>query len=208
MLKQKSKITANEDFIQKNFKPMPAANTAEPFNSSEYFFELKWDGVRCLAYFDQNSTTLIGSDGQLLQPMFPELKDLYKQVMNKCVLDGELIIFNNGKQDIVELQRRIKLTNESSVIIMANRYPAAFVAYDILYLKGKTTVNFPLAKRKKLLLEQIQENKHLIITRYISTDGIHLFNMAKKHKLKGVVAKKMDSIYDSNNRSGNWLNII
>lgn len=52
-------------------------------------FELKLDGIRCIAYCDSYCTDLRNKRDVKLIPRFPELKDLHKQCNEKCILDGE-----------------------------------------------------------------------------------------------------------------------
>ena len=39
-------------FESKNISPMLLEHISKPFNSEDYIFELKLDGIRCLAYLD------------------------------------------------------------------------------------------------------------------------------------------------------------
>lgn len=45
-------------FEEKNISPMLLHEVKEPFNSDEYIYELKLDGIRCVAYVDTKSVVL------------------------------------------------------------------------------------------------------------------------------------------------------
>lgn len=77
-------------FDTKGIKPMLIAEMKEHFNDINYIYELKLDGVRCLAYLDKDSTDLRNKRDFKLLPRFPELANLNKYVNEKCILDGEL----------------------------------------------------------------------------------------------------------------------
>lgn len=62
----------------------------------------------------------------------------------KCILDGELIVPVGGKPDFYELQKRTLATTPFKIQLAVSRYPAAFVAYDILYADGKQLAELPL----------------------------------------------------------------
>ncbi|GAA0220874.1 ATP-dependent DNA ligase [Metaclostridioides mangenotii] len=94
-------------FDEKGIKPMLIAEMQEAFDSPDYIFELKLDGIRCIAYLDNDSTDLRNKRDFKLISRFPELDQLHRYVNEKCILDGELIAMKNGVPDFYELQRRI-----------------------------------------------------------------------------------------------------
>lgn len=74
--------------------------------------------------------------------------------------------------------------------LASTKYPASFVAYDIIYDSGKMTIDLPLMERKKILQETVVENNFISISRYVEENGIALFEAAKVQNLEGIVAKK------------------
>lgn len=70
-----------------------------PFDDDAYIYEIKMDGVRCLAYLYKDHVELINKRHLKLNSKFPELKSLYKQAKKPCVIDGELHVFQDGKSD-------------------------------------------------------------------------------------------------------------
>lgn len=192
-------------FTEKTIKPMLIKDMEAPFDSPNYIYELKLDGLRCIAYLDENLTELRNKRNLRLLSKFPELKDINKQVKERCILDGELIVLKNGVPDFFELQHRSLLTDTFKMQLSYSKFPASFVAYDILYIKDHDTLELPLMERKKLLKEVVIENETLAVSRYIKEQGIELFNLAKKQNLEGVVAKVMDSKYYLDKRTKDWI---
>ena len=66
-----------------------------PFDDDAYIYEIKMDGVRCLAYLYKDHVELINKRHLKLNSKFPELKSLYKQAKKPCVIDGELHVFQD-----------------------------------------------------------------------------------------------------------------
>ena len=95
-------------YKEKIIKPMLISKMTEPFNDSDWIYELKLDGIRCIAYLDNNDkeTELRNKRNMRLLPKVPELTDIYINVKERCILDGELLILKNGVPDFFELQRR------------------------------------------------------------------------------------------------------
>ena len=50
---------------------------------------------------------------------FPELSDLYRNVSGKCILDGEVVVLNNGVPDFFALQKRTLLTDRFKIDLEA-----------------------------------------------------------------------------------------
>lgn len=99
-------------YEKKNIKPMLIAEMKDAFDSPDYIYELKLDGVRCIAYLDNGSTELLNKRNLRVSPIYPELNDINKQVNKRCILDGELVVINNGKPNFSEMQRRALMNNK------------------------------------------------------------------------------------------------
>lgn len=194
-------------FDIKNIKPMLISEQQHPFNDKNYIYELKLDGIRCIAYLDKDFVDLRNKRDDKLLPRFPELKNIYKYVSEKCILDGELIVTNKeGKPDFYEMQRRTLMTNNFKISIASKLHPASLVVYDIIYLKDKLVNDLELVQRKKLLESVvINESEMFSTSRYVDEKGIKLFELSKQQNLEGVVAKKKDSKYVFDKRTKDWI---
>jgi DNA ligase D-like protein (predicted ligase) len=194
-------------FEKKNIKPMLISEMTEPFNNPNWIYELKLDGIRCIAYLDIKikETELRNKRNLRLLPKVPELTHIYKNVKERCILDGELVILRNGVPDFFELQKRALTSNLFKIQISSDKYPASYVAYDILYLKDKELTNLPLLERKAVLSDIVVESPELAVSRYIVEKGIELFEASKAQKLEGVIAKKCDSRYYYDKRTKDWI---
>lgn len=194
-------------FEEKNIKPMLISEMTEPFNNPDWIYELKLDGIRCVAYLDTDAkdTELRNKRNLRLLPKVPELTHIYQNVKSRCILDGELVILRNGVPDFFELQRRALTSNPFKIQISSDKYPASFVAYDILYLKDKELIDLPLLARKAILSETVIESPKLAISRYIPEKGVELYEVAKARELEGVIAKKSNSRYYFDKRTKDWI---
>jgi len=192
-------------FDAKTVTPMLICENQQAFDSPEYIYELKLDGIRCFAYLWENGLELQNKRNKRLNTIYPELKDIYKQVKEKCLLDGELVILRDGKPDFFELQRRSLMSNPVKIEFASKKLPVCFTAYDILYLKDKSITDLSLVERKRLLSENIVESERLAVSRFIDANGIALYNAASGQGLEGVVAKRKDSKYYFGKTTKNWV---
>lgn len=191
-------------FDKKGIKPMLISEQLEPYDDIDSIFELKLDGIRCLAYCD-DSTDLRNKRDMKLLPRFPELKDIHKNCKEKCILDGELIVVKNGVPDFYEVQKRTLMSDPFKIQLSGSKFPASFVAYDILYYKDKDVTKLPLLERKSILSNVVEESERISVSRYVEKNGIILFELAKQQQLEGIVGKKKTSLYWFDKRTKDWI---
>lgn len=192
-------------YEDRNIKPMLISELQEPFNSTDYIYELKLDGSRCIAYIKDQTVDLRNKRNLKMLPKFPELSRIFENVKQNCILDGELLVLKNGVPDFYELQRRTLVSDKFKIELAAGRSPACFVAYDILALGDEILIEKPQIERKKLLSDTVTENNQIAISRYIENNGIELFRLAEQQRLEGVVAKRKDSKYYFDKRTKDWI---
>ncbi len=191
-------------FDKKGIQPMLISEMKDSYDDVDSIFELKLDGIRCIAYLD-DATDLRNKRDMKLLPRFPELADIHKQCKVKCILDGELIVTNHGKPDFYELQGRTLLTNYFKIQLASNQLPASFVAYDIVYYKDHEVVELPLMQRKSYLKDIIEESDRISVSRYIENSGRLLYDLARQKNLEGIVGKKKNSLYWYGKRTKDWI---
>lgn len=187
-------------------KPM-LAMSAEPFNSEDFLYEIKWDGYRGLAYLEEQ--TIILSRNLLdLTERFPELQQLHQKVSNKpVILDGEIVVLDEGKPSFSKLQSRGKISDPLKVKRLAEITPATYIAFDILYQDGASIMHLPLKQRKTALEESVEQGTDLIVSQYVYGSGIEFSEAVRRVGLEGIMAKRLDSPYISGKRATTWRKI-
>ncbi|EXG87916.1 ATP-dependent DNA ligase family protein,ATP-dependent DNA ligase family protein [Clostridium sp. ASBs410] len=191
-------------FESRNISPMLISEMVEPFDSPNFIYEIKWDGIRTLSFLD-TKTDMRNKRNKLMIPIFPELESLYRQVKTKCIIDHELLVLKNGIPDFYEVQKRALMSNSFKIKLAADKYPASVIAYDILYYKDKDITMLPLMERKKYLTDVVIENHLISVSRFIENDGTKLFELVKEKGLEGTVAKRKDSLYWQGKRTKDWV---
>ncbi|WP_412890369.1 DNA ligase [Beduini sp.] len=183
---------------------MLIANLEAPFDSPDYLYELKFDGIRCLAYITKDSVDLRNKRNKDITALFPELNEIYCQVNSRCILDGEIVVIKGNKPDFFEVQKRTIMTNPFKIKLQADRLPASFVAYDIILLDNKLLIDKGLEERKELINKTIYENERIAISK-VFDNGVALFELCKSQGLEGVVAKRKGSKYFFGKLSKDWI---
>ena len=194
-------------FEEKNISPMLLNEVKEPFDDEDYIYELKLDGIRCVAYIEPKSVVLQNKRFKDLTDIYPELSDMCKCVKKRVILDGELAVLTDGKPDFYALQKRSLMVDKFRISLAAKKNPVQFVAYDILYFDGKDLTDKPLTERKEILSKAVTEGHNLSVSRWIEKKGVAFFELAKKENLEGIVAKKKGGLYHIGKRTSEWIKI-
>lgn len=187
--------------------PMMATLAADPFDDDGWIFEPKWDGVRAIATCT-DETLLLSRNLRDITATYPELAKLHEQLVAfEAVVDGEIVTIEGGRPSFERLQSRINLSNERDIKRASQTWPVTFVAFDLLYLDGRSLLAEPIEERKELLDELVVKTDCIDISTYIEGEGKALYAVAEQRGLEGIVAKKLGSPYRSGRRSKEWLKI-
>lgn len=182
------------------------AHIADPFDSEDFVFELKFDGSRTLAFigekFRLQSRRLFN-----ITDRYPELKLRNDVNAKEAILDGEIVVTKDGKPDFKMLQSRDHVNDELRIELLSQTIPATFIAFDILYLNGKPLVDLPLIERRAKLDEIVVEGPRLLLSRFVETSGKSYFKEVAELGLEGAIAKRKQSTYQIGKRSRDWLKL-
>lgn len=189
------------------FKPMLLTTQEEPFDSDDYIFEIKWDGLRCLAQKTGAQVRLWSRRGYDLTSRFPEIAAALVTISGDCILDGELTVVRQERDDFLTVVRRARLQVPGRIAAAARTSPAVYIVFDILCCDGRDVTAEPLWVRKNLLAARVTSTERVAVNPWVLGQGRALFAVAVARGYEGIVAKKKDSPYVSGVRSPNWLKI-
>lgn len=192
-------------YIDHGIKPMLIGKEQPIFDDPDFIYELKLDGVRCIAYIEKDKVELRNKRNLKLNDKFPELSMIYKQVKHSCILDGELYIYKDERTDFFEIQKRTLTSDRFKIKLAASRLPATFTAFDVLYDKDNCMMKKTLMERKKVLSKLIDETARINTSRYLEEHGTALYELTCQKQLEGVVAKRKQSIYVEDKRTHDWI---
>lgn len=185
--------------------PMLLKEIPKPFDSDDYIYELKFDGIRAVIFVSPKNFSIMSRNNVDLTNLFPELASIKKLVTKKCIFDGEIISTDNGYPSFSKIQNRMHLKNEEKIKTESINNPVNFIVFDILYEKDDLT-NKTLLERKEIL-NKYKNTDVFIKTKYIKKDGIKLFKSVKKLGLEGIVAKNINSTYHIDKRTDDFIKI-
>jgi bifunctional non-homologous end joining protein LigD len=178
-----------------------------PFDSPSHLFELLWDGVRALAFVEGGRVRFQDRHLADVTTRFPELGSIAEQARPGTVLDGAIVALDgDGQPDFRRLCERLAADDGAGASV-SGESPVTFQAFDVLYWKGKPVMDYPLWRRKNLLLQAVQPDARITVPEHMEVEGVAFFEAARDHGLPGIVAKRRMSVYEPGCRGEAWLKL-
>jgi len=194
--------------MPRHLEPMKATAGALPTDDDDWAFEIKWDGVRAIAYIEDARLHLESRNLLDITPRYPELFDTPRSLASRrVVLDGEVVAFDaDGAPSFGLLQQRMHLTNPTELRSRRQSVPVAYLVFDVLWLDGESLVARPYAERREVLEGLTMDGAWNCPTSHVG-DGESLRQATLARGLEGVVAKRLSSPYEPGRRSKAWLKV-
>jgi bifunctional non-homologous end joining protein LigD len=195
--------------MPERIEPMKATLAKLPEDDENWGFEIKWDGVRAIAYCETGQLRLESRNLRDITSQYPEIRRLLEELGGReMVLDGELVAFEEeGRPSFQRLQTRMHVVSEAEVRRRMRDVPVTYVIFDLLYLDGGLLFELPYEERRSELDGLGLEGPYWQTPAYHRGDGARLLEASKQRGLEGVIAKRLDSRYVPGRRSRDWLKV-
>jgi bifunctional non-homologous end joining protein LigD len=193
--------------MPQSIDPMLAVLSTLPSNQDQYGFEYKWDGVRAITFWDGKALKIHSRNQLDITRRYPELSDLGKAVgKGGTILDGEIVSLDEtGRPSFPRLQRRMHAEGTANILSLSEEVPAWYVLFDVLWSRGRSTMNLPYSSRREILESLTVSGPAWQITPAHVGQGDAMLRAAETNGLEGIVAKRLDGIYEPGRRSPSWL---
>ena len=166
-------------------------------------YEPKWDGFRSICFRDADQVELGSRNERPLTRYFPELvAAAAAELPKRCVIDGEIVVPTNHGLDFEALQQRIHPA-DSRVRMLAEKTPAAFIAFDLLALGGDDYTQRPFSERRAALVEALADSGPAFHVTPATTDlptAQRWFDEFEGAGLDGIIAKPLTITYQPDKR--------
>lgn len=190
-------------------EPMKARLSELPADDAGWGFEIKWDGVRAIAYCETGRVRLVSRTGKDVTPAYPEIGAIAKALGGvEAVLDGEIVAFDpEGRPSFQRLQRRMHVRASSQIRRLREAVPVTYVAFDLLHLDGESLLELPYEERRARLDALALDGDAWRTPAYHRGDGAKLLALTAAQGLEGVVGKRLDSTYKPGKRGRDWIKV-
>jgi bifunctional non-homologous end joining protein LigD len=192
-----------------DIEPMTATLAKDAPPGDAWAYELKWDGVRALAYVDGGRIRLTSRKGNEITHRYPELRKLGETIgAREMILDGEIAAFDDaGRPSFEKLQQRMHVEGESAIRRLVTQVPVAYILFDVLWLDGHSLMDLPYEERRAQLVGLELNGPNWQTPPNEVGDGTAIIAVSRQFGLEGVMAKRLDSVYEPGKRSRAWLKL-
>tara|TARA_Y100000768_G_scaffold388859_1_gene387990 strand:- start:3126 stop:4715 length:1590 start_codon:yes stop_codon:yes gene_type:complete len=175
-------------------------------NLEDWRAEWKWDGIRVQLIKRENEIYLWSRGGEIINESFPDIIAAAETLEQSFVLDGELLIIKDHDiQDFNSLQKRLRRKTVSKKMLLD--LPANILVYDLLEIEGKDLRSTPL-KHRLDQLEKFSRHFSFQISKPLPFSNLHdlkhLREQAREFNTEGLMLKRLDSVYRSGRKTGDW----
>jgi bifunctional non-homologous end joining protein LigD len=181
----------------------------DPEHEEQFSFEYKWDGVRAISYWDGHDLRIESRNLLDITGRYPELQPLGDDLGRRhpAVLDGEIVALDElDRPSFAKLQHRMH-ADPSRARLLMRQIPVWYFIFDVLWLDEQSTMHLPFIERRDLL-----EGLGLAGPAWQTSpkqigEGCAMLEAARAMRMEGVVAKRLNSIYEPGRRSPDWRKI-
>ena len=164
---------------------------------SDWLVEWKYDGIRAQLVRRAGQVWIWSRGEELVTDRFPEVVALLQSLPDGSVLDGEILVWKDGRPAAFNLlQQRIgRKTLTKKVLADA---PVSFMACDVLELQGADVRDWPQARRRAAL--EVLAAEHAVplsprVTAASWADLAALRAESRERGVEGFMLKHVDARY-------------
>lgn len=178
-------------------EPMLCLGVSDLPEGSEWEYELKLDGYRVMGLKTNGRIILLSRNGKDFTRRFQPIASALEALPDETVIDGEVVALDATGRPSFNL-----LQNYAS-----SEYTLVFYAFDLPMLAGKDLMREPLKVRRDLLRTKLMSHlaEPIRFSETLQASPADLIRAIREQGLEGIVAKRLDSSYESGRRSGAWM---
>lgn len=204
--------------VGKPIRPMLAQNAAGVKDALEEMggraaFEIKYDGARVQVHRDGEVVIIYSRRLENVTRSIPEMVEAIKESLKaeKAIVEGELVAVGEGgrPRPFQYVLRRFR--RKYNIEEMVERIPLELNLFDIMYVDGEELIETPFSERRKRLEEAVSQSERVKLAEQLVTDNAdeaeEFYHRALELGHEGLMAKRLDSIYEPGNRGKKWLKI-
>ncbi|MBS1625250.1 MAG: DNA ligase D [Bacteroidetes bacterium] len=170
-----------------------------PFENEEWQYEVKWDGYRAVAFMHGKKYDLRSRNDKSFAEKFYPVFAAIKAWGIDAVVDGEIVVVDDkGLPRFNALQN---WRSEADGVLI-------YYVFDIMWLDGRDLTQLPLADRHTILASVMPRKESIIrMSETFDLEGGDFFDAIRRMGMEGIMAKRKDSTYQPDGRSGDWMKI-
>jgi DNA ligase D-like protein (predicted ligase) len=177
-------------------EPMLPKAVSQLPEGANWQYEIKWDGYRALAIRAGGKRAVVSRRNNSFVKRFPSIVTSLNTLEDGIILDGEIVAFDAHDAPSFNLLQH-HASNARSLV---------YFVFDVLAVRGRDVRRLTLAKRRELLDDIMRSARHpLRRAPVLDAAPSALIRAVEAQGLEGIVAKRIESHYESRGRSGAWV---
>lgn len=176
--------------------------------------EPKFDGFRIQAHFSKKNGVKLFTRGlEEVTFMYPDVeKGINEQIKcDEAIFEGEAIAYNPTTGEYLPFQLTSQRKRKYDIEEMAKKIPLKYMVFDVLYIDGKNMIPHTYQERRNEFKNLIKEGSVLYPAEEKKfSDGKEIENYFDKciaDGLEGILAKKLDGVYQAGARGWSWIKL-
>ena len=193
----------------KTIKPMKAASGELPVGDG-WVYELKWDGMRAVAFIADDEVRFQTTNLLDCTNSFPELAGLGGAFgsYESLVLDGEIVAFDDeGVPSFGRIQQRMHVSDPAEAARRSHQVPVMYVVFDVLEINGTSTMSLRFSDRRRLLEGIVEPGRAWQLSTLYEDEPEKLLEIVAERGIEGLMAKRIDSTYQPGKRASAWCKV-
>lgn len=193
--------------------------------------EYKYDGLRLQVHYNKNQKSLprrqagkiknqnreesfirmFSRNLEDITRMFPDIEVAVKEQIksNDVIFEGEVVAYNPKTGVFVPFQETMQRKRKYDIETKALEIPVKLFVFELLYADGVSFLEEPYAKRKDKLKQITHKGKTIVYAQEKLADNEavveEMFDESMKLHFEGIIAKKLDGVYEAGIRGWNWI---
>jgi ATP-dependent DNA ligase len=162
-------------------------------------YELKFDGYRALAIKSAGRVMLMSRNAKDFAGRFPRIAQAFEKLPDETIIDGEIVALDEGGRPSFNALQNYNHAGST----------LKFYAFDLFHLSGSSLLGRPLNKRRELLCTKVMPRLLDVIhfSETLDASAVEVIEAVRTQGLEGVIAKRCDSLYEPDRRSGAWVKL-
>ncbi len=184
----------------------------------------KYDGFRLQVHYQnskvngqkQKEVKLYSRNLEDVTFMYPDIVAGIKKEISarEIIFEGEAIGFNPQTNEFLPFQETVQRKRKYEITKKAKEIPLKLFVFELLYFNGISYLQTAYEKRRQQLMKIIKSADNLVKgVIFIADEQIVdnekkielLFDEAISKGLEGIIAKKLDGVYQPGARGWNWI---
>lgn len=188
--------------------------------------EPKYDGFRLQVHMDRRGKLLTrDKDGEIVEAkvklftrnledvtyMYPDIVEgtLREVKADRAIFEGEALAYEESTGEFRPFQETVQRKRKHGIDQKVLEIPLRLFVFEFLYSDGVSLINEPYEKRREIMRKSFNTGNTVVLSEeIIATTAKEIDDYFAKEidkGLEGIVAKKLDGVYQAGARGWNWI---